>query len=142
MISLWWITNTDKEYKQFVENRVAEIRRNSPPEQWRYCPTADNPADIASRGIRSIELKESSLWLHGPDFLSKSGDSGQLNRQLYKPEKSSANLNPLNQLFTASLVTACVEEKKEEPSLGSSLGCAPGCDAGGREFDRTNTQGL
>ena len=74
MISLWWITNTDQEYKQFVENQVAEIRRNSPNEQWRYCPAADNPADIASRGIRSVELKESSLWLHGPDFLSKSGE--------------------------------------------------------------------
>ena len=47
MISLWWITNTNKEYKQCVENRVAEIRRNSPPQQWRYCPTAENPADIA-----------------------------------------------------------------------------------------------
>ena len=35
MISLWWIRNTDKEYKQFVENRVSEIRRNAPPEQWR-----------------------------------------------------------------------------------------------------------
>ena len=70
MISLWLITNTDKEYKQFVENRVAENRRNSPPEQWRYCSTAENPADIASRGIKSTELKESSLWLHGPDFLS------------------------------------------------------------------------
>ena len=30
LISLWWITNTNKKYKQFVENRVAEIRRNSP----------------------------------------------------------------------------------------------------------------
>ena len=28
------------------------------------------------------------------------------------------------------------------PRTGSSLGCAPGCDAGGYEFDRTNTQGL
>ena len=32
MISLWWIIYTDKEYKQFVENRVSEIRRNAPPE--------------------------------------------------------------------------------------------------------------
>ena len=32
MISLWWIINTDKEYKQFVENRVSEIRRNAPLE--------------------------------------------------------------------------------------------------------------
>ena len=71
MISLWWIRNTDKEYKQFVENRVSEIRRNAPPEQWRYCPTSENPADIASRGIKATALKESSLWLHGPEFLSK-----------------------------------------------------------------------
>ncbi|XP_068692434.1 uncharacterized protein [Montipora foliosa] len=46
MISLWWITNTDKECKQFVENRAAEIRRNSRPEQCRYCPTVDNPQTI------------------------------------------------------------------------------------------------
>ena len=32
MISLWWIINTDKEYEQFVENRVSEIRRNAPLE--------------------------------------------------------------------------------------------------------------
>ena len=49
MISLWWIINTDKEYKQFMENRVSEIRRNAPREQWRYCLTSENPADIASR---------------------------------------------------------------------------------------------
>ena len=71
MISLWWIRNTDKEYNQFVENPVSEIRRNAPPEQWRYCPTTENPAGIASRGIKATALKESSLWLHGPEFLSK-----------------------------------------------------------------------
>ena len=71
MISLWWIRNTDKEYKQFVENRVSEIRRNAPPEQWRCCPTSENPAASASRGIKATALKESSLWLHDPEFLSK-----------------------------------------------------------------------
>ena len=75
MISLWWIRNTDKEYKQFVENRVSEIRRNAPPEQWRYCPTSENPADVASRGIKATALKESSLWLHGPEFPSKESAS-------------------------------------------------------------------
>ena len=38
---------------------------------WRYCPTSENPADIASRGIKATALKESSLWLDGPEFLSK-----------------------------------------------------------------------
>ena len=48
MIPQWWNRNNDKEYKQFVENRVNEIRRNAPPERWRYCPTSENPADIVS----------------------------------------------------------------------------------------------
>ena len=71
VIPLSWIRNNDKEYKQFVENRVNEIRRNAPPERWRYCPTSENPADIVSREIKATAPKESSLWLHGPEFLSK-----------------------------------------------------------------------
>ena len=35
------------------------------------CPTSENPADIASRGIKATALKESTLWWHGPEFLSK-----------------------------------------------------------------------
>ena len=120
MISLWWITNTDKEYKQFVENRVAEIRRNSPPEQWRYCPTADNPADIASRGIRSIELKESSLWLLGPDFLSKSGEQWPAQPTVVQAREEFSELKS-SKPAVYSLVTACVEEKKEEPSLDNLI---------------------
>ncbi|XP_068734412.1 uncharacterized protein [Montipora capricornis] len=65
MISLWWVTNTDKEYKQFDESRVAEIRRNSPPEEWRYCSTADNPAKGVEtfHGVDeiSVEHKEKEL---------------------------------------------------------------------------------
>ena len=70
-ISLCWIKNEEKQLKQFVDNRVKEIRRDAPPEQWLYCPTSVNPADIASRGMKATKLKENSLWLHGPDFLSK-----------------------------------------------------------------------
>ena len=72
--SLWWIRNTDKEYKQFVENRVSEIRRNAPPVQWKYCPTTENPADLGSREMKATVLKESSLWLPGPEFLSKDSE--------------------------------------------------------------------
>ena len=32
---------------------------------------SENPVDIAPRGIKASALKESSLWLHGPEFLSK-----------------------------------------------------------------------
>ena len=46
-ITLHWIkgeghTNT------FVTHRVTEILSFSVPDQWRYCPTQDNPADLLS----------------------------------------------------------------------------------------------
>ena len=50
MVALSWIRSVEKEYKQFVENRVQEIGRLSNPKDWKYCPTKKNPADIASRG--------------------------------------------------------------------------------------------
>lgn len=33
---------------------------------WRYVPTADNPADLASRGGH---VEEAELWWHGPRWL-------------------------------------------------------------------------
>jgi hypothetical protein len=51
-----------KEYKQFVENRVQEIRRLTDPKDWRYCLTKDNPADIASRGESVSKLAADDKW--------------------------------------------------------------------------------
>ena len=120
MISLWWITNTNKEFKQPVENRVAEIRRNSPPQQWRYCPTTENTADKASRGIKASDLKGNSLWLHGPEFLLKSSEhwpkqpeNVQVREELceMKSSKSAASI----------LVTTCAEDEEEEASLANVI---------------------
>jgi len=60
-VALSWIRGVTKEYKQFIQNRVTEIRKLSPVDCWRYCPTKENPADIASRGARA--------WWHGPSYL-------------------------------------------------------------------------
>ena len=116
MISLWWITNTDKEYKQFVENRVTEIRRNSPPEQWRYCPTAENPADIASQAIKATELKECNLWLHGPEFLSKDSEYWPIQPASVQAREELCELKSPKPAVP-SLVTTCIEGKEEEVSL-------------------------
>ena len=99
---------------------MAEIRRNSQPEQWRYCPTADNPADIASRGIRSIKLKESSLWLHRPGFLSKSGEQWPVQPPVVQAREELSKLTS-SKPAVSSLVTTCVEGKEEEPSLDNSI---------------------
>ena len=119
MISLWWIRNTHKEYKQFVENRVSGIRRNAPPPQWNYCPSKENPADIASRGIKTAELKENSLWLHGPEFLSRSDEHWPVQPEIVQAREDLCELKSVKQAAVSSLVSMCIEgeETKEEASL-------------------------
>ena len=53
-VALWWIKG-EGEYKQFVANRVAKIQAVDGIE-WHYVPTADNPADLGSRGGQLTEL--------------------------------------------------------------------------------------
>jgi len=67
-ITLHWIKG-DKRTNTFVNHRITEILRFSTPDQWRYCPTQDNPADLLTRGITSSQLKASRLWKHGPQWL-------------------------------------------------------------------------
>ena len=76
MVSLWWIKGSDKTWKTFVQNRVAEIRRLVPPECWRHCPGTENPADVPSRGATPLELSTQLLWHTGPPWLGR----GELDR--------------------------------------------------------------
>ena len=71
MTTMHWIKGVDKEYKQFVENRVREIRQNVPPESWGHCPGVENPADLPSRGMKAEALKQSEIWWNGPPWLVK-----------------------------------------------------------------------
>ena len=66
-IVLSWITSK-KILKPFVSNRVHEIRSIST--SWRYCPSADNPADLLTRGITFQQLSSSTQWRFGPTWLS------------------------------------------------------------------------
>ena len=61
-ISLWWIKQTHKNWKVWVQNRVNVIRDNVAPERWFYVPTKINPDDIATRITNPIKLVNNSLW--------------------------------------------------------------------------------
>ena len=61
-IILSWIFS-NKKLKPFVSDRVAEIRFVSTT--WRHCPSADNPADLLTRGITADQLRNSSMVHHG-----------------------------------------------------------------------------
>ena len=50
--TLYSIKNRTKRFPVFTANRLAEIERHSDPvEDWRYMPSALNPADEVSRGL-------------------------------------------------------------------------------------------
>ena len=73
-IVLSWLKN-DRNYKQFVNNRTKNILKLTSPEMWNHCSTEDNPADIGTRGKLAAELKNSSLWCAGPEWLKGSPES-------------------------------------------------------------------
>ncbi|KAL0840696.1 hypothetical protein ABMA28_015888 [Loxostege sticticalis] len=68
-IVLGWLSSDTSKLKTFVANRVGEIKENTQPSSWRYVPTADNPADLISRGVSMGQLQNSNIWWHGPSFL-------------------------------------------------------------------------
>ena len=53
----------------FIKNRVNKIRQH--PAIVRYVSTADNPADLPSRGVDAATLANESIWWHGPDWLTQ-----------------------------------------------------------------------
>ncbi|KAI3351066.1 hypothetical protein L3Q82_005633 [Scortum barcoo] len=67
-VVLGYIRNEARRFHTFVANRVQKIHLSSAPQQWRYVPTNENPADHASRGLTPSELL-SSTWFTGPEFL-------------------------------------------------------------------------
>jgi hypothetical protein len=67
---LCWIRNK-RLWRQYVQNRINEIRELSSPERWNFCPGVLNPADLPSRGIADNLRDNESIWFKGPEFLSK-----------------------------------------------------------------------
>ena len=47
-----------------------EILTHTAKDQWKHCPTFDNPADIGTRGTNGSKLKDSLLWWCGLKWLT------------------------------------------------------------------------
>jgi hypothetical protein len=70
-VTLYWILGETQESKQFVQNRVVEIRKLLPLKCWRHCPGKVNPADIASRGATCTDSGALQTWLDGLQWMLK-----------------------------------------------------------------------
>lgn len=52
MIALNWISSSSRKWAVFVANRVGQIQRLTSVGSWRHVSSANNPADILSRGLK------------------------------------------------------------------------------------------
>ncbi|XP_035232515.1 uncharacterized protein LOC118204289, partial [Stegodyphus dumicola] len=66
-IALSWLKTSPHLLKTFVANRVSKIQRLVEPRHWKHVSSANNPADLISRGAYPHELVTSSLWWNGPE---------------------------------------------------------------------------
>ena len=74
-----WIRKDPRDFKIFVATRLGEINENSEISEWRWVPTAENPADDSTRDTHDA-LDKGSRWLEGPSFLRQS--------EIYWPKES------------------------------------------------------
>ena len=68
-VVLRYISNSFSRFEAFVGNRIELLHTLTAVSQWRYVPTNDNPADLASRGISPKLCVSAELWFRGPSFL-------------------------------------------------------------------------
>ena len=77
-IVIHWLSS-NKDLKQFVKNRVIEIRESTRNTTWNYCPSSDKSADLLTRGVRSDAIIASELWNNGPNWLTNQDSWPQWN---------------------------------------------------------------
>ena len=105
---LKYLNNQKTRFHTFVANRIAVIAEATKPEQWRYVPSAQNPADDCSRGMKVQSLLKSTRWIAGPDFLQRP--------ECYWPRNIINNSNmDLDDLEVKKAATSAAVQTTEEP---------------------------
>ena len=100
-VALFWVQGESKEWKQFVHNRVTEIRKLVPVPHWSHCPGKDNPADLPSCGIFPRELECNQVWLQGPQWLPKMSLKQQ-RKEIDMPAECAAELKGKDSVISQS----------------------------------------
>ena len=115
-IVLCWLRDKKYRWKQFVTNRVNEIKSLTKVGDWRFCPGSENPSDLPTRGISAEKLAQCDVWWQGPVWLRESHDMNWpvrpiLDDSMLEPVKSELfKSNPLVSL--AKKFTAFINWKK------------------------------
>ncbi|XP_040169438.1 uncharacterized protein LOC120903851 isoform X2 [Anopheles arabiensis] len=82
-VCLAWIKSANpRRYQQFVSVRVGEILTTTDPQDWRWVPSKQNVADLATKWNTGPELVMENPWLTGPRFLHEKEDRWPLKQSM------------------------------------------------------------
>lgn len=74
-------------WKQFVTNRINEIKNSNLSAQWNQIKSEDNPANFISKYILPSILIKETLWQSGLPWLSISSENWPLNTKGPTPKE-------------------------------------------------------
>ena len=115
-VVLGYISNESRRFHVFVANRVQEIQNSTSVEQWNHIASKQNPADEASRGVKSQELLH-SRWTNGPAFLWKTEDQWPINQDHSEGTFGLQNNDPEVKKHVTMATTEILKVDSEKTSL-------------------------
>ena len=115
-VVLGYISNESRRFHVFVANRVQEIQNSTSVEQWNHIASKQNPADEASRGVKSQELLH-SRWTNGPAFLWKTEDQWPINQDHSEGTFGLQNKDPEVKKHVTMATTEILKVDSEKTSL-------------------------
>ena len=122
-VVLCWIQGVGKVYKQYVQNRVEEIRKITAIDSWNHVAGEENVADIPSRGCLPEKLSmEKERWFNGPDWLKKCIEAWPIKKSVELHVKDNEEKENCEKITSSCTVVADISlENIIDPQKYSSL---------------------
>ena len=102
----------NSEFKTFVQNRLIAIRNNVHPDNWKYCSTNENPADIITKN-KMYDISANNLLWEGPHFLKNIVEYNNRSRKQMKIEIDDSLLNSCKERIVKTCICLVTNEKKK-----------------------------
>ena len=68
---LAWLQSEQRRYHQYVGFRIGEILSSTEVREWRWVPSKQNVADVATKSGPGPQIDSSNRWFFGPEFLQQ-----------------------------------------------------------------------
>ena len=129
-IVLHWLHNDEKPLKQWVCNRVVEVKRLTDTNDWYHVDSANMLADLGTRrGAKISDVDEHSRWINGMDWMREdindmpivavkyiilSRDMTEFNKETPNEDFTSKNLSFISSIYSKKQhISPQVEERYE-----------------------------